>query len=461
MVRGAWLALVLAVSACAPSSTSPPAARATSGTNIVLIVADDLGYGDVSFLGGDIPTPHIDALARDGVRLTSGYVAAPVCNPSRAALLTGRYSQRWGQELNTQTRIPRGDLPLSQTTLARALQRAGYATGAIGKWGLGTDAAHHPLARGFDEYFGHWPTTRYVEPGRPDVQRVSGFEPYLRDDLDRDRERVPREGYLTDEEACEAVAFIERHRREPFFLYAAFHAPHVPLEVTQQYYDRHPAFPHEKRVYAGMVSALDDAVGAILETLRATGLEERTLVIFLGDNGAADYVDFDGARNRPLSGHKGTLYEGGVRVPFVIRWKGQLAPGVVDAPVSALDVFPTVLAAAGLDASDLELDGVDLLPHLCGERSDPPHETLFWRAGPNVAARRERWKLLETGDGRARLYDLASDVGEDRNAAGEHPDIVAELQRALRSWQANLLPARTGKHTLETSHHGDAIVWHQ
>jgi arylsulfatase A-like enzyme len=323
------------------------------------------------------------------------------------------------------------------------------------------DAAHHPLARGFDEFFGRSPTTRYVEPDWPGVQRVGGFEPYEADDLYRDRERVPRHGYLTDEEACEAVAFIERHRNEPFFLYVAFHAPHVPLEVTQEYYDRHPGFPHEKRVYAGMVSALDDGVGAILDELRATGLEERTLVIFLSDNGAAEYVDFDGARNRPLSGHKSTLYEGGVRVPFVLRWKGELAPGVHDAPVSALDVFPTALAAAGLDGAGLELDGADLLPHLRGERSDPPHETLFWRSGPNAAARRERWKLLETGDGRARLYDLTSDVGEDRDVAREHPDIVAELSRALRSWRANLAPARTGTRTLETTHHGDAIVWHQ
>lgn len=457
----AWLFLALA--ACAPSA--PPPLRAAIGTNVVLLVADDLGYGDVSFLGGAPATPHIDSIARDGASLTSGYVAAPVCNPSRAGLLSGRYPQRWGQELNSQAQPPRGapsgSLPTSQATLAEVLQRAGYATGAVGKWQLGMDDEHHPDARGFESFFGHSATTLYAAAGSPDIESVAGSAPENVDELYRDHDVVQRHGYLTDEHAREAVSFIESHRSEPFFLYVAFYAPHAPFEVTRPYYDRHPELPHDRRVYAGMVSALDDAVGAILDALRESGLEERTLVIFLSDNGAAHYVDFDGARNRPLSGHKGTLYEGGVRVPFALRWKGHVTPGTIyDAPVSALDVFATALGAAGIETAGMELDGVDLVPYLRGERSGAPHETLCWRSGPNAAARRERWKLLETGDGRARLFDLENDVGETRDVVSEHPGIVAELQRALRAWEAELAPPCSGERTLETKHQGDAIVWH-
>ncbi len=441
--------------------------------NIVVLLADDLGYGSVSWYGGDIPTPNIDAIAANGAGFVSGYVTAPVCNPSRPAILTGRYQQRWGKELNSQTLppigAPRKALPKSEVTLARALKRAGYATGAVGKWQLGMVEGYHPLDRGFDYFLGMPSGSRYVKPDWPNARIAPGHEDYGADDgtgrarsLFLGREPLPFEEYLTDRLGRAGVEFIESRRDEPFFLYLAFHAPHGPIQTIDKYYERFPHITNETaRIYAGMISALDDWVGAVLAALRAHGLEDNTLVFFLSDNGAAEGSDTDRRRNHPLTGHKRNLYEGGIRVPFALQWPSRLTgPLRYDHPVSSLDIVPTALAAAELSfPAGREPDGVDLIPFLRGEREGTPHKHLVWRSGPNAAVRSGRWKALLAG-GLARLYDVEGDPGETEDLSGREPGILEGLREALEAWEAHKGPAREGARKVRTRFNGDRIQWH-
>lgn len=442
--------------------------------NIVVLLADDLGYGSVSWYGSDIPTPHIDSIARNGVGFTSGYMTAPVCNPSRPAILTGRYQQRWGKELNSQTQPPVGaapkSLPTGETALSAALKRLGYATGAVGKWQLGMDEGYHPLDRGFDSFFGMPSGSRFVDAGWPNARIAPGHEDDGASDstgrirgLFRDRERVDLDAYLTDKLGQAGVDFIERHQEEPFFLYLAFHAPHSPIQTIDKYYQRFPKIEDETaRIYAAMISAVDDWVGAVLEALRRHGLEERTLVIFTSDNGAAKGSDVDGKRNAPLIGHKRNLYEGGIRVPYVLQWPGTVPAGQrFKHAVSSLDIVPTALAAAGAEeASNLKLDGVNLLPYLTGEREGPPHESLVWRSGPNAAVRAGPWKLLVSGSEIERLYDVERDPGEAKDLASEHPEQVKRLKEIFEQWSEDKVEPRQGSRKVQTEYNDDRIEWH-
>ncbi len=435
--------------------------------NVVLLFADDLGYGSVSCNGGSIPTPNIDALAAGGVRFTDGYMTAPVCNPSRAGLLTGRYQQRWGKELNSQTEPPigapgRGTLPRSQKTIGAALKAQGYATGAIGKWHMGVSDGHHPLDRGFDYFFGMASGTSYINHDWPGVHHTMDTK---KDDrgLMRGRAPAPLEEYLTDQLTREGIAFIKRHRDEPFFLYLAHYAPHTPLQVTDKYYQRFPQIKSEpERIYAAMISALDDGIGAVMDTLDKEGLLENTLVIFTSDNGAAQYSDFDGSRNHPLTGHKRNLYEGGIRIPFAVQWRGVLPAGkVYEKPISSLDIFPTVLAAAGVAGADgHDLDGRNLLPYLKGENNGDPHEYLFWRSGPNAVVRKGKWKLLMAGEDLTRLYDLDNDLSETKDLSAKVPELVAEMKKAFAKWNEHMAAPRASSRTVDTNYNGDTIKWH-
>jgi arylsulfatase A-like enzyme len=338
--------------------------------NIVIILADDYGFGDCSMHGcKDIPTPHIDSIARRGVRCTSGYVSAPQCSPTRAGLLTGRYQQRFGHEFNAA--IEDSALSLSETTLASRLRAAGYATGLVGKWHLGSDEQHQPLARGFQEFFGFLGGANPYLPQSP-----KGTVPRVL----RGREDAGEKQFLTEALGREAVAFVDRHQREPFFLYLAFNAPHGPLQATEPYLKRFAGIKDEtRRTYAAMVAAMDDAIGQVLAKLREAGLEEDTLVFFLSDNGGP--TDVNASSNRPWRGVKGEVREGGVRVPLLVQWPKHLPAGqTYDQPVIQLDIHPTALAAAGAAiGADAKLDGVDLLPYLTGKKAGPPHETLYWR----------------------------------------------------------------------------------
>ena len=418
--------------------------------NILVIVTDDMGYGDIGIHGSkDIPTPNIDALAKAGIRFTDAYVSGPYCSPTRAGLLTGRYQQRFGHEFNLNMSADYSDfgLPLSETTMADRLKAAGYRTALIGKWHLGFGDKFHPMARGFDEFFGFLGHSHsYLEA------ESSSDNPVL-----DGRKVVLETPYLTEALTDRAVDFIKRQKSHPFFLYLAFNAVHTPMEATDKYLAR---FAHiednQRRTYAAMLSAMDDGIGKTLAALRLEGLEENTLVVFFNDNGGPTMAGttINGSSNAPLRGSKRQTWEGGIRVAFIIRWKGHLAEGKIDnRPIIQLDVLPTALAAAGVQThSQWQLDGVNLLPFLTGKKSGRPHETLYWRFGEHMAIRKGDWKLVKTGEGplkeantssfndlsNAELYNLAEDIGETKNLAPTHPEKVRELAADWQRWNKKL-----------------------
>ncbi len=448
--------------------------------NVVLIVVDDLGYCDSELYGCDtVPTPNIKRLADEGVRFTDGYVSSPVCSPSRAGILTGRYQQRFGHEFLPGSE-PGNDsgLPVGEVTLADAMKDAGYVTGMVGKWHLGSQEKFNPVNRGFDEFFGMvtWGAD-YLDPTREDAhvvrragENVNESEPSSKpawkgrghDTLMRGTTPIEEDDYLTDAFTREAVAFIDRHRERPFFLYLPYTAVHGPLQVTQKYYDRFPHVENESgRIYAAMTSALDDGIGVVLSALEESGIEENTLVVFLSDNGGgvSDIVN-----NGPLRLGKQTMFEGGVRVPFAMKWPARIPKGpTYEHPVSALDVFPTAVAAAGGTLpSNVTIDGVDLIPYLDGSTSERPHAKLFWRAGPIWAAREGDWKLIYAAD-RYWLYDLTNDIGEITNLADKRQDVVKRITASYNQWNAGniepLWPTFGAKTMPAFSVDGVAVNW--
>jgi arylsulfatase A-like enzyme len=402
--------------------------------NIILILADDLGYADIGLHGcKDVPTPNIDSIGRRGVRFTNGYVSCPVCSPTRAGIMTGRYQERFGHWYNpgppAQT-SPEVGLPLTEITIADLLKQAGYKTALVGKWHLGLDPKFHPMKRGFDEFFGFLHGAHsYTKP------LADTLNPIL-----RGTEPVDEKEYLTDALKREAVGFIEKQGADPFFLYFAPNAVHAPMEAPQKYLDRFPSIAEPKRkTYAAMLSALDDAVGAILETVRKKGIDDNTLIIFLSDNGGPPQAN--ASCNKPLSGAKGTVQEGGVRVPFLIQWPDRISGGrVSDVPVISLDILATCLSAAhGEVPSNRMIDSADLLPYIRG-KTGSPHKALFWKFHQNAAIRQGKWKLIKNDDGTTRLYNLSKDIAEEHDLAPENPKRVNEMSDLLRKWEAELKP---------------------
>lgn len=454
------------VAACGPA-TDPSGGDAKP--NVIIILADDLGYGDVGVYGGEtIETPNIDALADNGVKFTSGYAAAAVGSPSRAAIVTGRYPQRFGYHFDENENE---GLPATEVTLAERVKEAGYATGIVGKWQLGFSPEQQPQRRGFDEFYATSSDIPDVEPPTPGVESTnpnvpeSGTRAMFRGD-----ELVEEQASLTDALTRETLEFIDRHRDERFFLYLAHYAPYAPLQATQKYLDPYGRVDDEPaRIFAAMVSALDDSVGAVMAKLEELDIANDTLVFFLSDNGCALYVD-GACSNAPFSGGKRYQLEGGLRVPFILSWPGHLPAGEVYGPsVSAMDIFPTVLEASGVtEPNPKRLDGVSLLPFLHGERTDVPHEILYWAAGPNRAVRVGDWKLwnvnratdaqmqsmllgtqlfgdFEAPDGSPNgqltvLYDLANDPAETRNVAAEQADKTEAMTRAIERWNEDMAP---------------------
>ena len=405
--------------------------------NIVLIVADDLGYAELGCQGcKDIPTPHIDSIAQSGVRFTSGYVTCPICAPTRAALLTGRYQQRFGFETNPGPEAyadKNFGLPLDQSTLAERLKVLGYSTGMVGKWHLGYRPELTPPKRGFDEFYGFLSGAHNYLPGGRRSELRRGMDAVL-----------DEKEYLTDAFGREAAAFIDRNKDRPFFLYLPFNAVHAPLEAAQKYADRAKSIKDAtRRTYAAMTIALDDAVGRVLDTVRKADLEQNTLIFFLSDNGGP--TPQTTSSNAPLRGYKGQVWEGGIRVPFMAQWKGHLPAGKVLAdPVASLDIVPTVLAAAGKAAKpEAKLDGVNLLPHVSGEKAGRPHDVLYWRFHAKRAIRMGDWKLVsERSSARPELYNLAEDIGESKDLAEKMPEKVKELDNAWQQWNAQLQDPR-------------------
>jgi arylsulfatase A-like enzyme len=414
---------ILGMAIPAPSwadSPKPPPGK----PNIVLVIGDDLGVGDIGCFGSvDIPTPHVDRLAKEGVRCTSGYVTASLCSPSRAAMLTGRYQQRFGIENNRPADTKGMGLDLKVETLADALRSVGYATGLVGKWHLGAVGPYRPFQRGFQEFAGYY----------------GAFYPYFPKDMWHGETKKAESEYSTDAIARESCAFIQRHKDEPFFLKVAFNASHEILTAKPQVLEKLKEIKNERRrLFAAVTVSLDEAVGRIMDKLRELNLDERTLVIFISDNGAV----LPAGSNGMLRGGKRSVYEGGVRVPFIWRWTGVLPAGKDYAEsVSALDFFPTIATLARAKMPE-KLDGVDVLPFLRGEKAGSPHERLFWKMDGKAAVRQGPWKLVLVSAMKKQpeLYDLAADPGESKNVADQHSAVAAEMRRAYNAWNETLLP---------------------
>lgn len=454
---------------------TPP--RTRRQPNIIVIMADDLGYNDISFngggvAGGTVPTPNIDSIGREGANFAQAYSGHGTCAPSRAALMTGRYSTRFGFEFTpTNLKFARDvrahhygirnpvyfadrekdiipvaqmGVPTSEIMLGQLLQGAGYHTIQLGKWHLGESLDFQPQRRGFSETLGFTGGGMLFLPKTDPrvVNSVQGFDPIdmnlwsslqffvRKDGGDAFQPKKHMTDYLTDE----AVAAIEANRNRPFFMFLSYNAPHTPLQATREDYDAlsHIA-DHRLRTYAAMILGLDRGVGRVLQALQELGIDKDTLVVFTSDNGGAYYIGLEEI-NRPFRGWKQTFFEGGIRVPLFMRWPARITPGsTLRAPVSHFDIFSTAVSASGASAPrDRKIDGVDLMPFLEGRKSGRPHDLLFWRTGPYRVVRAGDWKLQVTErPAKDWLYDLSSDPTERRNLASERPDKVAELKRHL------------------------------
>jgi len=425
--------------------------QAAERPNVLVIIADDLGYHDLGINGGrDVPTPNIDALAAAGVRCTNGYASCPYCSPARAGLLTGKYQTRFGHEFNPhegdETKL---GLPLDQRTIADYLRSAGYATCAIGKWHEGFSSAFQPQSRGFDDFFGFLVGAHNFILRSTDAPKFGSAYSYNL--IYRGREPQKLDGYATDLFTDEALRFIDRQAGKPWFVYLAYNAVHTPLEILDQHKSRLPTdvTDRDRLGYLSLLLGLDDAIGRVNEHLRRTKLDRDTLVVFIGDNGGSGrkpFFAYNTGINTPLRGDKGQTLEGGIRVPLFVSWPGKLPAGTTYAePIIGLDVLPTALAAAGATIPG-GLDGVDLLPRLTGQDKTPPHEALYWRFGPQKAVRRGAWKLVDWRDFDAKrdsgwqLYDLASDIGEQHDLAASQPQLVSELSQAWDAWNKQNIP---------------------
>lgn len=415
--------------------------------NILLIFADDLGYADVGYHGcKEIPTPNIDAIAKNGISFTDAYVTAPVCGPSRVALMTGKYQQfiGCGSNIGPYLRTPdvKLGLPLEEKTMADRFKEAGYKTACFGKWHLGgedfdlnqQDKSLFPLNRGFDDFFG------FLEGAALYNDLTNREKKYM-----RGNERIEREEeYYTDAIGREALDFLDRNHDKPFFLYIPFNAVHAPLQAPEKYRKKFPHIINKRRKkMAAMLYAMDLNIGKIMKKICKYKLEENTLVFFISDNGGKPNDNY--SYNTPLRGEKTTLWEGGIRVPFCMQWKGHL-PGnkVYNHPVSTLDVLPTSLSAAGIDIKEeWNLDGVNLFPYLSGKDTDQPHEWLFWKYIRQSAVRYKNWKLLKLSDDQQPvLYNLKDDLGEKKPV--NNKQIFDLMMNKYKEWDKKTIPDNFG-----------------
>ena len=471
------IGLALALSACTdtaptlpkdfPNTTTDEAAirDADERPNIIVVFTDDQGYADLGAQGilGDVVTPHIDQLAADGTRMTAGYVTAPQCTPSRAGLMTGRYQQRFGLDDNRFT-----PMNLDETTMADRLQESGYTTGMVGKWHLEIDQnsqgfdndnvtlaermPYFPDQRGFDDVYFGYRNTWWINY---DFNGNSLPSSYQRN-----------ENYRLDVATDASIAFIEKNKDDPFFLYLSYYGPHVPLEAPDRYLSRFSSVPETRRQHGlAMMSAIDDGVGRLRERLAANQLDDNTIIFFISDNGAPLGINrldlpvtnnagaWDGSLNDPLTGEKGMLSEGGIRVPYIVSWPGTIPAGVVsDTPVTTLDVASTSLAAAGVDIPP-ELDGDNLLPELTGE-SVLEERSLFWRFWSQSAIRKGPWKYLKAGADHEFLFNMDNSIVETENLLSDFPEVAAELRAELDEWAGDLYRPGIPDNTLNNQEQG-------
>ncbi|GGZ24633.1 N-acetylgalactosamine-6-sulfatase [Echinicola pacifica] len=409
--------------------------------NVLIIVSDDQGWGDVGFNGStDIPTPNLDALAADGVVFSQGYASHPYCSPSRAGLLSGRYQQRFGHENNIPyDRVTEDDgLPLSELLLSEHLVSQGYHTAAIGKWHLGDHEKFWPINRGFEEWFGFYGggMSYWGDTGNKSADHG----------VLRNGEIVPlgELSYLTDDFTTAAIEYIDdfAQEEEPFFMYLAYNAPHAPIQAPQKYLDQVSHIEDgERAAYAAMVVGMDDGIGRVIQKLKDTGEYANTLIFFYSDNGA----HIHGASSAPFRGHKGMMFEGGIRVPFLFTWPEGIAGNqVYDHPISALDIFPTVIEAAGIKSPDKKLDGVNILPYMRGI-AEKPHRVLYWRYsdGAGYAVRDGNYKMVYSGYKEEYfLFDMEEDPFEHTDLKTLFPEKLHSLQQLYSAWNENTVPAK-------------------
>ena len=453
----------------AVSQTKKQLVNKASKPNIIVILTDDQGYADLGLHGSvsDIKTPNLDALANTGVRFTNGYVTAPQCSPSRAGLLTGKY-----QQLLVMNEISKGLIPLAEITLAERLKKVGYKTGMVGKWHLDPNAKTGDWAKEFIPNIKPYGNELYAIPEEmkiPYLPHNRGFQQifygqqnsYLANYdlkgnlLNPDGEKIDLSGYRLDIQTDAALAFIKRNSENPFFLYLAYYGPHVPLESTEKYLDCFPGKMAERRRYGlSMISAIDDGVGKIMETLKRLDIDENTMVIFTSDNGAPLGITmndllpvdnpkgaWDGSLNTPFLGEKGMLTEGGIHVPFIINYPKLPKGQIYKHPISSLDIAATAVDLAGIENTE-GLDGVSLMSYLSGVNKDAPHDYLFWRFWQQSAVRSGKWKYIQGGTVGSFLFDLDTDPEEKTNIIDKHPEIAERLKKELYKWGEGLQPAQ-------------------
>lgn len=425
--------------------------------NIILIMTDDQGYGDLSCMGAtDFCTPHIDRLAASGTRFSSFYSGSPVCSPSRASLLTGLYPCHAGvRSILGGTRTTTG-LTAKTPTIASAVKEYGYDTAVIGKWHLGLAQQSRPLQNGFDYFYGfmagcidYYSHIFYWGQG-------NGIDP-IHDLWENDREIYDNGHYFTEAVTEKSVAYIREKALEekPFLLYVGYNAPHYPMHAPQKYLDRFPHLSPDRRIMAAMLSAVDDGVGEIMAELRRLGIEENTIVYFQSDNGPSresrNWLDgtpdpYYGGTTGKLKGHKFSLFEGGIRVPAILSYPSHLKQGqVIDEPCCAMDIFPTLLSLIGADPSAYRLDGMDITD-VIQTGAPSPHDAIYWEAGEQTAIRRGDYKLVINGQlveeeepvAEVFLSDLRSDLSERHNLAEEMPELCAELKGMAEQWRAEI-----------------------
>ncbi|TMM53419.1 sulfatase [Maribacter algarum] len=412
--------------------------------NIILLFADDAGYADFGFQGSkEMITPNLDKLASQGVRFTQAYVTHPTCGPSRAGLITGKSQYRFGYEENNvptyMSEVSAADgaemgLPVEEVTMADYLKKQGYATAVYGKWHLGGADRFHPTKRGFDVFYGFRGGARsyfeYTEgPAEPLNKMERGFG-----NFEESKE------YLTDAIANASLDFIERNTKanKPFFAFLSFNAVHTPMDALPEDLAKFPKLTGKRKIVAAMGLALDRAVGKVLDKLKELGIADNTLVVFTNDNGGP--TDANASSNLPLSGIKATHLEGGLRVPFLMKWPGKLKPNTVyDFPISTFDLLPTFYSAAGGNNTELkDIDGVDLLPYINGVKTERPHQTLFWKRDARAVIRKGDWKFIRFPDRPAELFYLPEDERELNNLADQEPERYLQMYKELFAWEATL-----------------------
>ncbi|EDM27023.1 iduronate-sulfatase and sulfatase 1 precursor [Lentisphaera araneosa HTCC2155] len=439
--------------------TSFASQKGVNPPNIIVIVTDDHGYADFGAYEGsspDLKTPHLDALAKNGAVVTNGYSTAPQCTPSRAAISTSRYQTRFALDDNDLA-----PMDINETTIAEKLKDAGYTTGFVGKWHLNPNRLstlwmkdhyseglkqkkvripenisrpYFPMSRGYSDYYD------------------GALSTYLRNyDLQgkaiKHQREVDKKTFRVDKQTDAALAFLDKNHNKPFFLHLNYYAPHVPMEVVKKHFDRFPGEMTERRRWGlASLAAIDDGIGAVMESLRKYKIEENTIVFYFADNGAPLKIKkedlpfnaaggWSGSLNGELVGEKGMISEGGVRVPYLVYWKGKIPAQVYHKPVSTMDAGATALALAGVTVKKGELDGVDLMPYLSKKNKSNPHEYLYWRFWGQSAIRSEKWKFFELENGVQMLFDMTDPLPERINLIKSHPELAANLQKKLATWR--------------------------